>query len=262
MLEVILVDDEVAGRRALREYCEAEADLRVVGEYCDGQTALEAIRRTPPNLIFLDIKMKSMDGIALVRSLERRTPPLVVFVTAYDQYAAEAFELSAVDYLLKPFDRDRFADTLQRVRRRVAVESASQRSEALQAVIEKLEHARERQRDARPRMLVGIGPSQRLLDIELIEAVKADRNYVQLIVGRESIAERDTLQQMERKLQILPMLRVSRSWLVNLNQVREISRTLRGDFILVLAGGTTVTSSESQREAVRRGLEPFKSPPQ
>jgi DNA-binding LytR/AlgR family response regulator len=111
-------------------------------------------------------------------------------------------------------------------------------------------------------MLVGIGPAQRLLDIQLIEAVKADRNYVQLIVGRESITVRDTLQQMERKLQILPLLRVSRSWLVNLNQVREISRTLRGDWILVLAGGTIVTSSESQREAVRRGLERFKTPPE
>ncbi|MHB1871428.1 MAG: LytR/AlgR family response regulator transcription factor [Steroidobacteraceae bacterium] len=262
MLEVMLIDDEAAGRRALREYCEAEADLRLVGEYCDGHAALEAIRRAPPHLIFLDIKMESMDGIALVRSLARRTPPLVVFVTAYEQYAAEAFELSALDYLLKPFDRERFTDTLQRVRERVAVQSASQRSEALQAAIEKLAHERERQRDARPRMLVGIGPAQRLLDIQLIEAVKADRNYVQLIVGRESITVRDTLQQMERKLQILSLLRVSRSWLVNLNQVREISRTLRGDWILVLAGGTIVTSSESQREAVRRGLERFKTPPE
>ena len=262
MLEVVLIDDETAGRRALREYCAAETDLRVVGEYCDGQAALEAIRRAPPDLIFLDIKMESLDGITLVRSLERRTPPLVVFVTAYDQYAAEAFTLSAVDYLLKPFDRERFADTLQRVRQRVAVEGASQRSAALQAAIARLEQARERRRDARPRMLVGIGADQRLLDLELIEAVQADRNYVQLIVGRERIAARDTLQQMEHKLQILPLLRVSRSWLVNLNHVGRISRTLRGDFILVLAGGTTVTSSESQREAVRRGLDRFKAPPQ
>lgn len=260
MLEVILVDDEAAGRRALREYCAAEADLRVVGEYCDGQAALAAIRRAPPHVIFLDIKMESLDGIALVRSLERCTAPLVVFVTAYEQYAIAAFELSAVDYLLKPFDRERFSDTLQRVRRRMAVESATQRGEALEAAIEKLARARDRQRDARPRMLVGIGPSQRLLDVELIEAAKADRNYVQLIFGQESQPVRGTLQQMERTLESLPMLRVSRSCLVNLNQVREVSRTLRGDFILVLAGGTTVTSSESHRETVRRGLERFKVP--
>src|ERR1700693_6318839 len=128
MMNVIIVDDEQAGRRTLREYCEAEGDLRVVGEYGDGATALAAIRSQPPQLLFLDIQMDPLNGIELARALEPSQLPSLVFVTAYDTYAIEAFEVSAVDYLLKPFDQERFRRTLNRVRPRHAnsVEDESQ----------------------------------------------------------------------------------------------------------------------------------------
>ena len=118
MMDVIIVDDELAGRRTLREYCEAENDLRVVGEYGDGAEALTAIRARQPQLLFLDIQMDPLNGIELARSLEPSQLPSLVFVTAYDSYALEAFEVSAVDYLLKPFDQERFRRTLERVRPR------------------------------------------------------------------------------------------------------------------------------------------------
>ena len=120
MMDVIIVDDELAGRRTLREFCEAEGDLRVVGEYGDGATALAAIRSQAPQLLFLDIQMDPLNGIELARSLEPSQLPSLVFVTAYDTYAIEAFEVSAVDYLLKPFDQERFRRTLDRVRPRHA----------------------------------------------------------------------------------------------------------------------------------------------
>lgn len=258
MLDVVIVDDEPAGRRTLREYCAREPDLAVVGEYGDSRAALEAIRAKPPHLLFLDIQMDSLDGVSLARSLDPRTLPLIVFVTAYDQYALDAFDISAVDYLLKPFDDDRFRRTLQRVRRRREAESAVQRQEALAAVLSRIERAMVPPVELRPRVLAESGSRMHMLDVAQIEVAEADRNYVKLTVGRDTFHARSTLQQAEKTLQSQPMLRISRSCLVNMNHVREVSRTPRGDFILVLAGGVTVTSSEGFRDAVRGHLDRLK----
>lgn len=257
MLDVVIVDDEPAGRRTLRECCAREPDVRVIGEYGDGRAAFEAVRGRPPHLLFLDIQMGSLDGISLARALGAQPAPLIVFVTAYDQYALEAFELSAVDYLLKPFDDDRFRTTLERVRRRLEADTAAQRQKALEAILVRIERAAT-VGEARPRLLAESGSRMHMLDLTHIEVAEADRNYVKLVVGRETFHARSTLQQAEKTLQSQPMLRISRSCLVNMNHVREVSRTPRGDFILVLAGGATVTSSEGFRETVRQHLERLK----
>ena len=257
MLDVVIVDDEPAGRRTLRECCAREPDLNVIGEHGDSRAALEAIRARPPHLLFLDIQMNSLDGVSLARALDPRSLPLIVFVTAYDQYALEAFDVSAVDYLLKPFDDERFHRTLERVRRRREAETVAQRQEALTAVLSRIERGVVTA-DVRPRVLAEAGSRMHMLDVAQVEAVEADRNYVKLLVGRDTYQARSTLQQAEKTLQSQPMLRISRSCLVNMNHVREVSRTPRGDFILVLAGGATVTSSEGFREAVRLHLDRLK----
>ncbi|HJS88891.1 MAG TPA: LytTR family DNA-binding domain-containing protein [Steroidobacteraceae bacterium] len=257
MLDVIIVDDEPAGRRTLREYCAREPDLKVVGEYGDSRAALEAIRAQPPGLLFLDIQMDALDGVSLARALDPSALPLIVFVTAYDRYALDAFDVSAVDYLLKPFDDERFRRTLERVRHRCEVESAAQRQDALDAVLARIERGAAAA-DIRPRVLAELGSRMHMLDVAQIEAAEADRNYVKLVIGRQTFQARSTLQQAEKTLQSQPMLRISRSCLVNINHVREVSRTPRGDFILVLAGGSTMTSSEGFRDAVRQHLERLK----
>jgi two-component system LytT family response regulator len=257
MLDVVIVDDEPAGRRTLRECCAREPDLNVVGEYGDSLAALEAIRAQPPHLLFLDIQMDSLDGVSLARALDPGALPLIVFVTAYDQYAVDAFDISAVDYLLKPFDDERFQRTIERVRRRREAETAVQRHEALDAVLARIERGMAAA-DVPARILAESGSRMHMLDVTRIELAEADRNYVILRVGRDTFQARSTLQQAEKTLQSQPMLRISRSCLVNINHVREVSRTPRGDFILVLAGGSTVTSSEGFREAVRQHLERLK----
>jgi two-component system, LytTR family, response regulator len=259
MMDVIIVDDEPSARRTLRECCERESDLRIVGEFGDGPSALEAIRAHPPHLLFLDIQIDSQSGLALARSLDVQTLPLIVFVTAYDQYALEAFEVSAVDYLLKPFDDDRFRRTIARVRRRRDAEGVADRQAALSAVLAQIERTA-RPAESRARILAESG--MHMLDVAQIELLEADRNYVKLTVGRQVFLARSTLQAAEKTLQSQPILRISRSCVVNTNHVREISRTPRGDFILVLAGGTTVTSSEGYRDAVRDYLERMKLGPQ
>ena len=144
MLDVIIVDDELAGRRTLREFCAAESDLNVVGEFGDGTAALAAIRAQRPQLLFLDIQMDPLNGIDLARALPPQELPSLVFVTAYDAYALEAFEVCAVDYLLKPFDQERFRKTLARVRPRHAQSGAEERQALLAGLLAQLE------RGARP----------------------------------------------------------------------------------------------------------------
>jgi len=259
-MDVIIVDDEPAARRTVRECCEREPDLRVIGEFGDPRAALEAIARQPPHVLFLDIQKDSMTGMALARALDPERLPLIVFVTAYDHYALEAFEVSAVDYLLKPFDDARFRATMARVRRRHGPEGGFDRQGALASLLEQLERGA-RVHDAQPRVLAEAGSRMHMLDVSQVEVVEADRNYVRLTIGRDTFHARSTLQQAEKSFQTQPMLRISRSCLVNMRHVKEISRTPRGDFILVLAGGTTVTSSEGYREPVRHYLERLKLAP-
>src|ERR1700722_10680355 len=251
MMDVIIVDDEQAGRRTLREFCEAEGDLRVVGEYSDGAPALAAIRSQPPQLLFLDIQMDPLNGIELARSLEPSQLPSLVFVTAYDTYAIEAFEVSAVDYLLKPFDQVRFRRTLERVRPRHAKSGADERQALLAGLLAQLERGVRSATEERPRLLAEFGGHLHVLEASQVEMIEADRNYVVIRVGKDSFHARSTLQQAELALRSQPMLRISRSCLVNMNYVKEVNRTLRGDFILVLAGGATVTSSEGFRAKVK-----------
>ena len=260
-MDVIIVDDEPAARRAVRECCEREGDLNVIGEYGDSRAALEAIRARPPRVLFLDIQMDSLNGMALARALDPQTLPLIVFVTAYDHYALEAFEVSAVDYLLKPFDDARFKATAARVRRRHEGESGGERRAALESLLEQLERGVRARSDAQPRVLAESGSRMHMLDVAQVEVVEADRNYVRLTIGRETFHARSTLQQAERSFQMQPMLRISRSCLVNMSHVKEVCRTPRGDFILVVTGGTTVTSSEGFREPVRAYLERLKLAP-
>ena len=251
MMDVIIVDDEAAARRTLREYCERETDLRIVGEYGDGRLALEAVRAQPPDLLFLDIQIDTVNGVTLARQLDQTKLPYIVFVTAYDHYALEAFEVSATDYLLKPFDDERFRQTLARVRRRREAEGSSGKQAALDTVLKMLERNAAHVAPVSPRILAEAGGRMHMLDAASIESLEGDRNYVKLTVGREVFHARSTLQQAEKSLQSLPMLRISRSCLINVNHVREVSRTPRGDFIFVLTGGSTVTSSEGFREPVR-----------
>ena len=258
-MNVMIVDDEPAGRRSLRESCAAYPDLTVIGEYGDPWRALEEIRARRPDVLFLDIQMASMSGLELARALDPEALPIIVFVTAFDEYAVEAFDVSAADYLLKPFGDERFERTIERVRERHRKESARDRESLLTALLERFDSAPaasgpERilaERDGRFHML-GIGG---------IELVEASRNYVRITVGRETYHARSTLHHAEKVLAREPIMRISRSSLVNTRHVREVHRTPRGDFIVVLAGGTTVTSSEGYREKVRRYLDALRLTP-
>src|SRR5258708_16606135 len=232
MMDVIIVDDEAAGRRTLREFCEAENDLRVVGEFGDGAAALAAVRATPPQILFLDIQMDPLNGIDLARALDPAALPSLVFVTAYDAYALEAFEVCAIDYLLKPFDQERFRKTLSRVRPRHAATGVDKPQAFPAGLLAQLERGALDNHADRPRLLSELGARLHVLDAARVEMIEADRNYVAIRVGRYPYHARSTLIQAEQALRAQPMLRISRSCLVHVNYLNEEHRTLRGDCIL------------------------------
>jgi two-component system LytT family response regulator len=159
-----------------------------------------------------------------------------------------------VDYLLKPFDQERFRKTLARVRPRHLHSSIDERQSLLAGLLAQLERGARTQGEERPRLLAEFGGHLHVLDVTQVEMIEADRNYVIIRVGKDNFHARSTLQQAETALRSQPMLRISRSCLVNMNYVKEVNRTLRGDFILVLAGGATVTSSEGFRAKVKEYL--------
>jgi two-component system, LytTR family, response regulator len=255
-MKVFIIDDEPVARRALRDRCAVEHDLEVTGEYPDAESALTAIAADPPDLIFLDIKMGKMNGLQLARALDSAPAPLIVFTTAFDQHALEAFEVNAVDYLLKPFDQSRFQAMLKRIRERCAKRSADAGAGA-PAALARLERLAESLMERRPRLLAESGGHLRMVDVAHIEMVSADRNYVELTAGQEVLHARSTLIQAEAAMRGQPILQINRSCLINLNHVRRVSRSARGDYVFVLSGGATVSSSERFRHRVRLGIEQF-----
>ena len=256
-MKTIIVDDEAAARKVLRDRCAGERDIEVIGEYADAESALAALPKLSPDLIFLDVKMGKVSGMQLAQALEPgASAPLVVFVTAFDRYALQAFEVNAADFLLKPFDRERFRSMLRRVRERHAARNSAsyQIAAATLAELQRLSQAR---LETRPRLLADTGGALHMVDVAAIELVTADRNYVVLTVGKEAFHARSTLIQAEESMRSQPMLPINRSCMVNLNHVRQVSRTPRGDYIFVLSGGTTVTSSERFRHKVRERIGQF-----
>jgi len=188
--------------------------------------------------------------------LDADSAPIVVFVTAFDRYALQAFEVNAADYLLKPFDRQRFRSMLRRVRERHSARTPSSYQIAA-ATLAELQRLAQSRPETRPRLLAETGGTMHMVDVAEVELVTADRNYVVLTVGRETFHARSTLVHAEESMSSQPMLQINRSCLVNLNHVRQVSRTARGDYVFVLSGGITVTSSERFRPRVRERIEQF-----
>lgn len=255
-MRAIIVDEEAVARKALRESCASERDIEVVGEYADAESALAALPQQAPDVMFLDVEMGRGSGMQLAQALEPASAPLLVFVTGLDSYALRAFEVNAADFLLKPFDEERFRSMLWRLRERHVARNCTSCQFAAATLVE-LRRMSQTRVEARPRLLAETGGALHMIDVAQVEVVAADRNYVALTVGKETFRMRSTLIQAEMSMRSQPMLRISRSCLMNINHVRQVSRTARGDYVFVLSGGMTVTSSERFRPKVHECIEQF-----
>jgi len=250
-MRVLIVDDERLARSRLRALLDEHApDAEVVGECATGAEALAAIETLAPELVLLDVQMPEMDGFGVIEAVGAEQMPLVIFATAFDEYALQAFDVCALDYVTKPIDRERFADAVRRARQRLTTPPAASAPDTkaqLQPLVEHL--GRQSQRSAR----LAIKTEGRLLFLRTAEIdwVEAVDNYAKLHVGKETYTVRDTLSRLEQRLPAGRFLRVHRSTIVNVDRVKEIQPWFQGDWVLILHDGTRLTTGRSYRQRLQ-----------
>jgi two-component system LytT family response regulator len=233
-IRVLLVDDERPARRKMQRLLESASDFEVAGEAADGAAAIEAIARIRPDIVFLDVQMPKMDGFQVASSLR---PPLpeIVFVTAHDQFALKAFEVHALDYLLKPYDEERFLKVLDRIRER-------RRGDA--AMLERLQKMLAGMQARYPdRVLVNEGERAFFLNVSNIDWLESARNYVVLHAGAKTYTIRATLDSLSKKLDPSSFVRVNRSAIVRIDSIRELQPWFHGEYKIVMKNGETVAWS-------------------
>ncbi len=246
MIRALIVDDERMARKRLRTLLSREADVEVVGECATGRSAVDTIRARAPHLVFLDVQMPEMDGFGVVRALGADAAPLIVFVTAYDQYAIQAFEVSALDYLTKPFDRDRFQSTLARARRRielagaVGVDEVRSRLATLLSRLDAPAYA--------DRLMVKGGGRVIFLQTDEVDWIEASGNYVKLHAGRETHLLHEGIGSLAERLDPARFIRIHRATVVNVGRIREMQPWFHGDAVIVLRDGTKLSVSRTYRK--------------
>ena len=249
-MRVMIVDDEPLARERLRQLLEKEADIEVVGESGDGRAALAAIDKQSPDLVFLDVQMPEVDGFGVVAGLKREEMPAIIFVTAYDRFALRAFEVHALDYLLKPFDRERFQTALQRARSHLNRDKTDDLRHRLTDLLADLK--------PEPKTLgrLAIKTEGRVLFLKTdeIDWIEAADNYVILHAGKESPMHRETMAALESKLPPQKFMRISRSTIVNVERIKEMHPMFHGEYAIILQDGTKLTLSRGYREKLQQLL--------
>lgn len=259
MIRVLVADDEPVARRRVARFLRQDADVEVIAECAGGRDAVERITAERPDLVFLDVQMPDLTGIEVVEEVGPDRMPAVVFVTAFDQYAIRAFELNAVDYLLKPYDSERFRQSLGRARQRIGPAAAPQRVEELRAVVQMLMAEQAAVAPAAPdeyldRIAVRVDGTLKIVRAADVDWFETDGNYVRLHVGRANHLVRMTASDLERQLDPRKFARIHRKYLINLDRVAEVQPWFAGDAVVILKDGAKLRLSRSHRAAFHARL--------
>ena len=249
-LNVLIVDDEAPARRRLKRFLQESPDVMVQAECTNGIEAVDAIRRHRPDVVFLDVQMPGMDGFEVLRAVGVEQMPLVIFVTAFDQFALPAFEARALDYLLKPFGLERVQQALDRAR--TFLQGRADR--VLQQQLTGLLRATAGRDKSTPRLFVRNNDRVLLLKPREIDWVEADGDYVRLHAGPECHLLRSTLAEMEQRLEPEGFVRVHRSRLVNLDRIREFRPLFQGESVVVLKDGVRLNASQAGMKQLQERL--------
>jgi two-component system, LytTR family, response regulator len=249
-IRALVVDDEPLARDRLRMLLASENWLEIVHECADGMSAVTAIQKLRPDLVFLDVEMPGASGFDVIEAIGADRMPFVVFVTAYDKYAIRAFDVHAVDYLLKPFDRDRFHQALTRARQQLEQRSDGELERRLLALMKDLKPAQQRLE----RFVVKAGGRVFFVRSEEIDWIEAAGNYVKLHVGTDAHLFRETMNALEARLNPDTFYRIHRSHIVNIERVRELQPWFNGEYVVFLKNGTRLTLSRGYREKLQERI--------
>ncbi|HEY0761584.1 MAG TPA: response regulator [Pyrinomonadaceae bacterium] len=249
-IRALIVDDEPLARRRIRSLLAHDSGVDVIGECSDGYNAVSSISELTPDLVFLDIQMPRMDGFEVIKTIGPERMPTVIFVTAYDQYALKAFEVNALDYLLKPYDRRRFQKTLERAKASISGLQSGNVNNQLLSLLGNLR----REREIPDRFIIKSGGRVVFLKVEEIDWMCAVGNYVRLQVGRDSHLMRETMTGMEAKLDPSSFMRIHRSTIVNLDRVKEVQPWAKGEYVVIMRDGARLIMSRRYRERLNELL--------
>ena len=249
-IRTLIVDDERLSRKRIRDLLADEEDCDLIGECGNGIDAIESTRRDRPDLLFLDVQMPQMDGFQVLKSISDLNIPAVIFVTAYDEYAVRAFEVHALDYLMKPFDRERFQGALARVRSHLSRVQDGDLNQRLVALLEGLSLRRK----PIDRIAIKSGGHVVFVRTQNVDWVEAADNYVCLHCGAETHPMRETMNALEAKLDSGRFIRIHRSTIVNMDRIKELQPWFRGDYLVILHDGTQLTLSRNYRDRLKDTL--------
>ncbi len=243
-IRTLIVDDEQLARERLRKLLENEAAVEVIGECTDGREAVTVIQEKSPDLVFLDVQMPELDGFGVLAAVAGPRLPAVIFVTAHDKFALRAFEVHAVDYLLKPFDRERFQVALHRALDKIKQHTTRELDQRLIALLADVKS------EPKHSERIAVKMSGRVLVVKTddIDWIEASDNYVSLHVGAETHLHRETMSALEEQLAPQKFVRISRSSIVNIDRIKELQPLFHGEYSVLLRNGTRLTLSRSYRE--------------
>jgi two-component system LytT family response regulator len=251
-IRTLIVDDEPTSREGIRLLLTKDPEVLVVGECSSGREAVAAIRESVPDLVFLDVLMADLEGFAVLREAGGERTPTVVFVTACEQYALRAFEVNAVDYVLKPFTEERFRASLQRAKQKVHGTWLDELLPNLTALLPEREPWRRSR--YRERLLVRSNGKVTLLPVREIEWIDAEGDFVRVHMGKTCYLTRETMKTLEDELDGARFVRIHRSTIVNLEKVKELQRFFRGEYVVVLHNGATLKLSRRYRDRLEAHL--------
>ena len=246
-IRALIVDDEPLAREWVRSAVAEDPELEVLGECGDGFEAAETIRRLKPDLVFLDVQMPGLDGFGVLEALSPEEIPAVVFVTAFDQYAVRAFEAQAVDYLMKPFSKERVEEAVRRVRELVKGRSLEDFRESIARLVEKIR----RDRSFPEWVLLKAEGKNVFVKVRDIDWIESSRNNVRIHVGPTIYLLHETTSAIASRLDPKKFLRIHRSAIVNIERIKELHPWFNGDYAVVLRDGTQLTLSSSYRDRLK-----------
>jgi two-component system LytT family response regulator len=249
-IRVIVVDDEPLGREMLGEMLHDDPEVTIVGEYCNGREAADAIKALTPDLVFLDVQMPEMGGFDLLELLSVEEVPHVIFVTAYDHYAVRAFEVHALDYLLKPFDRERFDACWQRAKAQIFRERNTHGQRRILDLLEQLRAGKQ----YLERLVIKAGGRIYFLRTDEIDWIEAQGNYVSVHSGKRSHLIRETISSLDAQLDPKEFVRIHRSSIVRIDRIQELQPWFHGEYRVILNTGTQLALSRNYRENLQQAI--------
>ena len=252
-IRALMVDDEPLARKRVRALLGEQPDIEIVGECDDGEQAVSAIREQRPDLVLLDIQMPRLDGLGVVEAIEPDHMPAVIFVTAYDQHAVRAFEINAIDYVLKPFDAERFGHAVRRARQRIEHERSGDDEELKRRLLGAL---RQLHSDDRPvdRLVIKARGRISFLPVDEIDWIEAAGKYARIHAGAAEHLMRESMNRLEAQLDPDRFVRIHRSTIVNLDSIRELEPMFHGEYRVFLKNGAELTLSRGYRSKLRERI--------